>query len=92
MERKYYRQYEPYKKIIPRQEDFPVLEFKNEANEITNEPEKKEIASKNNILPFDLKLDDIIILAVLIMLLSESEKDSITIIVLAFLFLSEYIF
>ena len=85
MERKYYRQYENFQKVVPRQEDFPVLEFKEE-----NEDEKKELASVK--FPGKINVDDIIIIALLIMLLSENEKDSVMIVVLAFLFLAEYIF
>ena len=89
MERKYYRQYENFQKVIPRQDDFPVLEFKEEVLQ-NNEEVKKEVASVT--FPGKINLDDIIIIALLIMLLSENEKDSVMIIVLAFLFLAEYIF
>ncbi len=93
MERKYYRQYEPYKKVVPRQEDFPVLEFNAETQADKSSGEEKRITGvKQKGFLSDIKVDDILILAVLIMLLSENEKDSVTILILAFLFLSEYIF
>ena len=90
MERRYYRQYESYKNVVPRKEDFPVLEF-NDTEEKNTDEESRTIAA-GNVLPFNLKLDDIIILVLLFVLLSEQEKDTSTILVLAFLFLAEYIF
>lgn len=78
MERRYVRQYENFEKLIPESNNVQVSENK-----------EYEVANKKN---FDFKLDDIIIIGILIMLLNEEEKDTSTIILLALLFLSDYIF
>jgi hypothetical protein len=77
VERRYVRQYENFENLVPEGKDV----FPSENNEC-------EISGKKNI---DFKLDDIIIIGILIMLLNEEEKDTSTIILLALLFLSEYI-
>lgn len=90
MERKYYRQYENFNNVIPNASDFPVI---NQGKTVEPEiiEEKKEVS--NIGLPnLNIKLDDIVIIAIIILLLCEEQKDSLTIILLAILFLSEYIF
>lgn len=86
MDRRYYRQYENFDTIVPRIEDFPVLN--SEVNE-----NKREIKtnSANNLLK-DLKLDDLVLIGILALLLAEEEKDITVILGVAFLFLAEYIF
>ena len=87
MERRYVRQYENFENAIP---DFNNVKF----------PEKKEVVDGEIInkdteiagVKSGCKLDDIILIGILIMLLNEEEKDTSTIILLALLFLSEYIF
>ena len=87
MERRYVRQYENFENAIP---DFNKVQF----------PEKKEVVDGEIInkdtevagVKSGFKLDDIILIGILIMLLNEEEKDTSTIILLALLFLSEYIF
>ena len=87
MERKYYRQYENFEKIVPNSKEFPVLNAPD-AEIVNNDT---EVASKN-ILSGNFKLDDIIIIGILIMLLNEEEKDMSTILLLCLLLLSDYIF
>lgn len=87
MERKYYRQYENFEKVIPDAKEFPVLNTPDA--EIINKD--AEIASRN-ILNGNFKIDDIIIIGILIMLLNEEEKDMSTILLLGLLLLSDYIF
>ncbi len=79
MERRYVRQYENFEKVLPDNQEAK--------GEIT--VQNAETASNKS---FDFKLDDIIIIGILIMLLNEEEKDTSTIILLALLFLSDYIF
>lgn len=82
MERKYIRQYQNYDTIIPNVEDFPIL----------NDNSEKEIESNNQIQSLNnLKLDDIILLALIVMLLMEENKNFTTIAILGFLFISDYI-
>lgn len=108
MERKYYRQYENYDRIIPRVEDFPILPIEdgNTVPEPAVETVRQEqqvgdtaqTASRPVKMPgglfhnFSLKADDIIILALIVMMLMEEERDDFTIIMLAIVFLSEYLF
>lgn len=87
MERKYYRQYENFEKVVPNSNDFPVL--KNPDAEIIKS--ESTIAS-NNIFSGNFKADDIIIIGILIMLLSEEQKDMSTILLLGLLLLSDYLF
>ena len=84
MERVYQRQYEDYSGVVPNPDDFPILNKKGENHE------KKEISS---VLPINnLGLEDILILGLLIILLTEEKKDMPTIIALGFLLLSGNIF
>jgi hypothetical protein len=84
LERVYQRQYEDYSGVVPNPDDFPILNKKGE------NPEKKEISS---VLPINnLGLEDILILGLLIILLTEEKKDMPTIIALGFLLLSGNIF
>lgn len=87
MERKYYRQYENFEKIIPDSKEFPILK-KPDAEIINSE----STVASNNIFSGSFKADDIIIIGILIMLLSEEQKDMSTIILLGLLLLSEYLF
>ena len=93
MERRYYRQYENYDTVVPRPEDFPLLNgVKTEPVTTSELPSVQEEAQVSNINSlFGFKLDDIIIIAVIILLLMEEEKDFTAIAVLAILFLSGYI-
>ena len=85
MERRYVRQYENFEN--------PVTDFNNsglpeEKVRVDGEIINTEVSNVKN----GFKLDDIILIGILIMLLNEEEKDTSTIILLALLFLSEYIF
>ena len=88
MERKYVRQYQNYDTIIPNMEEFQFVS--NNDNEIfkKNEENSKEIQSVNNI---NLKTDDIILLALIALFLFENNGNMSTVLILGFLFLSEYI-
>ena len=87
MERRYIRQYENFEKAVP---DFNQLQFSQEKSI----PDEEAINKEAEIASFKagFKIDDIILIGILIMLLNEEEKDTSTIILLALLFLSEYIF
>ena len=87
MERKYYRQYENFEKIVPDSKEFPILKTPD-AEIIKSE---SSVAS-NNIFSGNFKIDDIIIVGILLMLLSEEEKDMTTIILLGLLLLSDQLF
>lgn len=100
MERRYQRQYENFSGVVPRPEDFPVLD---DSTLKTKNPEKSEkdehtrnntspthISAANSLLS-NFKLDDILLVVILILMLTEEEKDIPTIIVLAVLLLSEYL-
>ena len=86
MDRRYYRKYENFDTVVPRAEDFPVL---NADNQITAVEEKKKI---NSTSAQGLKTDDIILLVVLAILLMEEEKDLTAILGVAVLLFSGYIF
>lgn len=93
MERRYYRQYENYDTVVPRLEDFPVLQGRGReagADESLPRVAGEAKADGQNML-FGFKLDDIILIAVIVLLLMEEEKDLSAIITLAILFLSEYL-
>lgn len=85
MERRYVRQYENFEKAVP---DFNNLSVPEEKVSVDAEIINSETSSVKN----GFKIDDIILIGILIMLLNEEEKDTSTIILLALLFLSEYIF
>lgn len=86
MDRRYYRQYENFDTIIPRIEDFPIL------NTDTNQNKRDvNISSVSKSLK-NFKLDDIVLIGILVLLLAEEEKDITIILGVAFLFLAEYIF
>lgn len=87
MDRRYYRQYENFDTVVPRIEDFPVLG--------SDSADNKSDASKIQSLPASingLKIDDLVLVGILVLLLMEDEKDTATILSIAFLFLAEYIF
>lgn len=84
MDRRYYRKYENYDLVVPRPEDFPVL---NADNKIRSEETKVIKANQN---PF--KTDDIVLLAVLVILLMEEEKDWTAIFSIGALLFADYIF
>ncbi|MBO5452715.1 MAG: hypothetical protein J6A69_01985 [Clostridia bacterium] len=95
MERKYQRQYENFSGVVPRPEDFPVLDNGREKRKAATDNNPKDtspahIQSANSFLS-NMKLDDILLAVVLILMLTEEEKDMPTIIVLAVLLLSEYL-
>lgn len=85
MERRYVRQYENFENPVP---DFNNSGLPEEKVRVDGEIINTEVSSVKN----GFKLDDIILIGILIMLLNEEEKDTSTIILLALLFLSEYIF
>ncbi len=82
MQRRYYRQYENFDNIVPKSDDFPII------SNITNKTQT-ELQNTSNANTFGI--DDIILLAILVLLLSEEEKDITSILGIAFLFLAEYI-
>lgn len=92
MERKYYRQYDAYDKVIPRPEDFPPV-YRVEKTEAVKEeaPAETQAVALHNT-GISLKADDIILLGLIILLLMEEEKDYLTIGLLAAVFVCEYIF
>ena len=97
MERKYYRQYEKFNTIVPDASDFPTLdEIRLPSEEVVNPSEnveKKESVSSGFCAPsFNFRIDDIIIIGLIILLLGEDKPDNYTIALLGILFLSEYIF
>lgn len=90
MERKYYRQYDAYDKVIPRPQDFPpVYRAGTQAESVVP---AAEVKSASGFGGFSLKADDIILLGLIVLLLMEEEKDFLTIGLLAAVFLSEYLF
>ncbi len=95
MERKYYRKFDNFDKVIPRPEDFPpVYRAGDHIPENLPAIEKKE-SEVQGIFPstnISLKADDIILLGLIVILLMEEQKDYLTIGLLAVVFLSEYLF
>ncbi len=89
MERKYYRQYDAYDKVIPRPQDFPPV-YRAGAQQ----PAEcvQEVKTTSGLGGISLKADDIILLGLIVLLLMEEEKDFLTIGLLAAVFLSEYLF
>jgi len=92
LERKYYRQYDAYDKVIPRPEDFPpvyrVEQPKTKKEELSAQPQAVSVHNT----AISLKADDIILLGLIVLLLMEEDKDYLTIGLLAAVFLCEYIF
>ena len=92
MERKYYRQYETYDKVIPRPEDFPpVYRAEQPKVNVVETTEETQTAALHNT-GISLKADDIILLGLIVLLLMEEDKDYLTIGLLAAVFICEYIF
>lgn len=95
MERKYQRQYEDFSSVIPRAEDFPVLNSNSFSAKEENE-EKEEICNITSpqssfySLFNNLKADDILLIAVLVLMLTDEKKDMSAILVIAALFMSEF--
>ena len=89
MERKYYRQYDSYDKVIPRPDDFPPV-YRVEQPKASEEATDTQVAVHNTGI--SLKADDIILLGLIVLLLMEEDKDYLTIGLLAAVFLCEYIF
>lgn len=89
MDRKYYRQYDVYDKVIPRPEDFPPVYRAGTVPVKCEENEPPKVQSGGGI---SFKADDIILLGLIVILLMEEQKDYITIGLLAAVFLSEYLF
>jgi len=87
MDRRYYRQYENFDTVVPRIEDFPILD----ANKSSNQVNEAKIQKVTNPM-LNVKLDDIVLIGILVLLLMDEEKDVNTILGIAFLFLAEYIF
>ena len=83
VERKYYRQFDPKDNCFPKPPE------KDSCVKENCENTKNELCKSNNI---SLKADDLILLALIVVLLMEEEKDYITIGILAAVFLSEYLF
>ena len=86
MDRRYYRKHENYDTVIPRAEDFPVL---NAQNEISNSSVDNSITKADKE---GFKTDDLILLAILVLLLMEEEKDITAIFSVAALLFAGYIF
>ena len=86
MDRRYYRKYEKFDTVVPRPEDFPVL---NADNSISNENHEHNIQQAN---AEGIKSDDLILLVVLVLLLMEEEKDITAIFSVAALLFAGYIF
>ena len=84
MDRRYYRKYENYDTVVPRPEDFPMLNSDNKVSELNNNNVKLNSES--------LKNEDLLLLVVLALLLMEEEKDMTAILSIAMLFFVEYIF
>lgn len=94
MDRKYYRQYDAYDKVIPRPDEFPPVFKAGESKPVSlpSENEKSEIQGVFPSTNISLKADDIILLGLIVLLLMEEKKDYLTIGLLAVVFLSEYLF
>ncbi len=85
VDRRYLRQYENYDTIIPKSEDFPTI---NQDGSTV-----RKVASDINSSNLEnFHIDDIVLIGILILLLSEDQKDITAILGIAFLFLAEYIF
>ena len=85
MERKIVRQYENFDTVIPQIDEFPILNQMEEINN-TQSPEVKTI---NSVL--DFKIDDLILIGLMVILLMEQEKNIPALIALGILFISDYI-
>ena len=85
MDRRYYRKYENFDTVVPRVEDFPILNSDNRISEVSNEATVKYASD-------DVKTDELILLVVLIVLLMEEEKDMSAILSVAALLFAGYIF
>ena len=85
MDRRYYRKYENFDTVVPRVEDFPVL---NADNQIAAFEEENKIQPAN---AHSLNTDDLVLLVVLVILLMEEEKDLTAILGVAALLFSGYI-
>ena len=92
MERKYYRQYDAYEKVVPRPEDFPPVYRVEQPLNIKEEQLPETQAVSLHSTGISLKADDIILLGLIVLLLMEEDKDYLTIGLLAAVFLCEYIF
>ena len=79
IERKYYKKFDPCAKEMP----CPEIVEKPACEAVQKCPDNKNLS---------LKVDDLILLALIVVLLMEEEKDYITIGILAAVFLSEYLF
>lgn len=94
MDRKYYRQYDAYDKVIPRPDEFPPV-FKAGESKPLPVPSVNDKSEVQGLFPstnISLKADDIILLGLIVILLMEEQKDYLTIGLLAVVFLSEYLF
>ena len=81
MERKYYKRFDPNSTDLPQ----PTMSC---AESVASALPEKCNDNKN----LSLKADDLILLALIVVLLMEEEKDYLTIGILAAVFLSEYLF
>ena len=86
MDRRYYRNYENYDTIVPRPEDFPVLNSDSQMNS----EKTAHLAQKSDSV--GLKSDDLVLIVVLVLLLMEEEKDMTAIFSVVALLLAGYIF
>lgn len=86
MDRRYYRCYDSFDTVVPRSEDFPVIDSQTGQN-IAD----VKISENENFLS-GIKTDDLVLVGILILLLAEEEKDVTAILGIVFLFLAEYIF
>jgi len=85
MDRRYYREFENYDTVVPRVEDFPVLNTENKVS-------PTDAARQSTGFIKGLKSDDMMLLFVLVLLLMEDEKDVSAILSVVALLLAEYIF
>ena len=86
MDRRYYKKYENFETVVPRVEDFPIL---NSDNQISSLDSENSIQSVPKV---SLKADDLVLLGVLFLLLMEEEKDVTAIVSVAAILLAGYIF
>lgn len=92
MERRYYRQYDAYDKVIPRPEDFPPVYRVEQPKDVKEEIVQESQTAAVHNTGISLKADDIILLGLIVLLLMEEDKDYLTIGLLAAVFLCEYLF
>ncbi len=92
MERRFLRQYENFDTVVPDISEFPILEDKNQqSDEVIAEQHEN---TEKQVKSFDIsnmKTDDLILLGLIGVLFLDKENNMNVIIILALLFLSDYI-